>query len=115
MSEQEKSLAVPSSFEAAIAHLRDVIALRRSASPDESYVAKLLERGVDLIGKKIGEEAVEVVIAAKNQKREEIIWEVADLFFHTIVLLESTGVTLDEVGGELLRRAKVASRVPYAP
>ncbi len=98
--------ALPSSFEAAIAHLRSVIAERRSASPETSYVAKLLERGVDLIGKKIGEEAVEVVIAAKNADRNELVWEVADLFFHTLVLLEATGVTLDEVGGELLRRSR---------
>jgi len=106
MSDTEKTVAVPSQFEAAMTHLRTVIAARRQASPDESYVAKLLERGVDLIGKKIGEEAMEVVIAAKNADHAEIIWEVADLFFHTIVLLESTGVTLDEVGGELLRRAR---------
>lgn len=106
MPDTEKTLAAPSQFEAAMAHLRNVVASRRGASPTESYVAKLLDRGVDLIGKKIGEEAVEVVIAAKNNNREEIVWEVADLLFHTIVLLESTGVTLDEVGGELLRRAK---------
>ena len=106
MFDEEKTLAAPSRFEAAVAHLRDVIASRRGASPDESYVAKLLDRGVDLIGKKIGEEAMEVVIAAKNNIREEIVWEVADLLFHTLVLLESTGVSLDEVGGELLRRAR---------
>jgi phosphoribosyl-ATP pyrophosphohydrolase len=107
MSDQaDKTPAAPSSFEAAMAHLREVVASRRGASPDESYVAKLLDRGVDLIGKKIGEEATEVVIAAKNANHNEIIWEVADLLFHTVVLLESTGVTLDEVGGELLRRAR---------
>jgi phosphoribosyl-ATP pyrophosphohydrolase/phosphoribosyl-AMP cyclohydrolase len=93
-------------FAKAMLHLETVIADRRSASLDESYVAKLLAKGVDAIGKKIGEEATEVVIAAKNADRKEIIWEVADLLFHTTLMLEATGVTLDEVGTELLRRAK---------
>lgn len=93
-------------FAEAMTQLQSVIAARKHASPDESYVAKLLARGVDMIGKKIGEEATEVVIAAKNNDPKEIVWEVADLFFHTAVLLQATGVTLDDVGRELLRRAK---------
>ncbi len=93
-------------FSAAMEHLAKTIAQRRTQSPEESYVAKLLARGVDAIGKKIGEEATEVVIAAKNAQRSEIVWEVADLLFHTAVMLEATGVTLDEIGHELLRRAK---------
>jgi len=93
-------------FEAAIAHLRTTIAGRRGASPETSYTAKLLHDGVDRIGKKIGEEATEVVIAAKNDDPAEIAWEVADLLYHTLVLLEERGVSLDAVGAELLRRAK---------
>ena len=93
-------------FEAAIAHLRSAIASRRGASPESSYTAKLLHDGVDRIGKKIGEEATEVVIAAKNNDPAEIAWEVADLLYHTLVLLEERGVSLDTVGAELLRRAK---------
>ncbi len=93
-------------FEAAVAHLRVTIASRRDASPETSYTAKLLHDGVDRIGKKIGEEATEVVIAAKNNDPAEIAWEVADLLFHTLVLLEERGVSLDTVGAELLRRAK---------
>ena len=93
-------------FEAAIAHLRATIASRRGASPETSYTAKLLHDGVDRTGKKIGEEATEVVIAAKNNDPAEIAWEVADLLFHTLVLLEERGVSLDAVGAELLRRAK---------
>jgi len=61
---------------------------------------------VDLIGKKIGEEATELVIAAKNGSRDEIRWETADLLYHTLVLLAERGVSLDEVGEELLRRVK---------
>lgn len=93
-------------FEAAVAHLRSTIASRRGASPESSYTAKLLHDGVDRIGKKIGEEATEVVIAAKNNDPAEIAWEVADLLYHTLVLLEERGVSLDTVGAELLRRAK---------
>jgi len=96
----------PATFADAVAHLRRVIAERRHASPEESYVARLLSRGIDAIAKKIGEEATEVVIAAKNGVAGEIRWEVADLVFHTLVLLEATGVDLDEVGAELLGRAR---------
>ncbi len=92
-------------FEAAIEHLRQTIAARRTASPETSYTAKLLHDGVDRIGKKIGEEATEVVIAAKNDDPQELVWEVADLFYHTLVLLEHRGIALDDVGAELLRRA----------
>ena len=94
------------SFAAAIAHLSSTIAARRGASAETSYTAKLLSEGVDRIGKKIGEEATEVVIAAKNGDPAEIAWEVADLLYHTLVLLEERGVLLDTVGAELLRRAK---------
>jgi phosphoribosyl-ATP pyrophosphohydrolase/phosphoribosyl-AMP cyclohydrolase len=92
-------------FERAIRHLVAVIEERRGASPRTSYVAKMLERGVDGIGKKIGEEATEVVIAAKNEDRGELIWETADLLFHTLVLLARRNIDVDEVGRELLRRA----------
>lgn len=93
-------------FTRAVSRLRGVIRARRGADAETSYVAKLLAGGVDKISKKIGEEATEVVIAAKNDARAEIVWEVADLLFHTLVLLEATGVSLDEIGTELLRRAK---------
>jgi phosphoribosyl-ATP pyrophosphohydrolase/phosphoribosyl-AMP cyclohydrolase len=97
--------APASTFEAAIEHLRITIAERRAAPPETSYTAKLLRDGVDRIGKKIGEEATEVVIAAKNDDPRELVWEVADLLYHTLVLLEHRGVALDDVGAELLRRA----------
>ncbi|GAC1498265.1 MAG: bifunctional phosphoribosyl-AMP cyclohydrolase/phosphoribosyl-ATP diphosphatase HisIE [Vulcanimicrobiaceae bacterium] len=106
VSARDDAHAPQTSFEAAVAHLRTTIASRRGASPETSYTAKLLHDGVDRIGKKIGEEATEVVIAAKNADPAEIAWEVADLLFHTLVLLEERGVSLDAVGDELLRRAK---------
>lgn len=93
-------------FAKAVAHLETVLEQRRKADPDSSYVAKLYSGGVDKIGKKIGEEATEVVIAAKNASHDELVWEAADLIFHLLVLLKAANVPLDDVGGELLRRAK---------
>lgn len=93
-------------FAEAISHLEGVLEQRKGADPDSSYVAKLYSGGVDKIGKKIGEEATEVVIAAKNASHDELVWEAADLIFHLLVLLKSADVPLDDVGGELLRRAK---------
>jgi phosphoribosyl-ATP pyrophosphohydrolase/phosphoribosyl-AMP cyclohydrolase len=96
----------PGTFERAVAALRSTIHARRDAAPAESYTAKLVRDGVDRIGKKIGEEATEVVIAAKNADADEIAWESADLVYHLLVLLEERGVSADAVGAELLRRAK---------
>jgi phosphoribosyl-ATP pyrophosphohydrolase/phosphoribosyl-AMP cyclohydrolase len=93
-------------FAQAIDHLEQVLEQRKGADPDSSYVANLYSGGVDKIGKKIGEEATEVVIAAKNASHDELVWEAADLIFHLLVLLKSADVPLDDVGGELLRRAK---------
>ena len=95
-----------STFAQAIAHLEQTLENRKTADPESSYVAKLYAGGVDKIGKKIGEEATEVVIGAKNASHDELVWESADLIFHLLVLLKHTGVSLDDVGAELLRRAK---------
>jgi len=92
-------------FERAMTHLRATIDARRGADPTTSYTAKLLHDGVDRIGKKIGEEATEVVIAAKNADPNELIWETADLLYHVLVMLAERGVSLDAVGAELARRA----------
>jgi phosphoribosyl-AMP cyclohydrolase / phosphoribosyl-ATP pyrophosphohydrolase len=83
-----------------------VIQERQRLRPEGSYVAKLLDSGVDRIAKKIGEEATEVVIAAKNGDHAEITWEVADLWFHSLVLLASSGLTPADVWQELDRRRK---------
>jgi phosphoribosyl-ATP pyrophosphohydrolase/phosphoribosyl-AMP cyclohydrolase len=92
-------------FAAAMDALATTIAERKRDAPADSYTAKLFAGGVDRIGKKIGEEATEVVIAAKNEDRGELIWETADLLYHTLVLLAQRGIALDEVGAELSRRA----------
>ena len=96
----------PSDFGGTLERLQATIASRRGGDPEASYTAKLLAGGIDRIGKKIGEEATEVVIAAKNGDAGEIAWEVADLLYHTLVLLEERGVPLAAVGTELARRAK---------
>ncbi len=92
-------------FIRAVAHLRNVLNERKRQAPEGSYVAKLYAGGVDRIGKKVGEEATEVVIAAKNAGDDELIWEAADLLFHLCVLLEARGISLDRVGAQLLERA----------
>jgi phosphoribosyl-ATP pyrophosphohydrolase/phosphoribosyl-AMP cyclohydrolase len=94
-----------SGFAAAVGVLAATIADRKRAPTPDSYTAKLFAGGVDRIGKKIGEEATEVVIAAKNADRGELIWETADLLYHTLVLLAEREISLDEVGAELTRRA----------
>ncbi|ACH40691.1 phosphoribosyl-ATP pyrophosphohydrolase [Citrifermentans bemidjiense Bem] len=77
----------------------------RKANPNESsYTASLMAKGVDKILKKVGEEATEVVIAGKGGKREEIIYETADLIFHSLVLLGFYDIDPEEVYAELRRR-----------
>lgn len=105
-SQNETCHAEAGSFSKAITHLETVLEQRKGADPASSYVAKLYSGGVDKIGKKIGEEATEVVIAAKNASHDELVWEAADLIFHLLVLLQAANVPIDDVGGELLRRAK---------
>ena len=83
-----------------------VIESRKRDAPEDSYVAKLLSEGVDRIGKKVIEEAGETVIAAKNGVREETIHEVADLWFHSLILLSHAGLTPDDIKEELRSRRK---------
>jgi phosphoribosyl-ATP pyrophosphohydrolase len=80
------------------------IRLNRNADPGSSYVAKLTAKGRAKIAQKLGEEAVETVIAAMRGDRAEIIGEAADLMFHLAVLLADAGLSLDDVRAELERR-----------
>lgn len=83
------------------------IIVDRKLNPKEgSYVNYLQQKGIDKICKKVGEEASEVIIAAKNNNRDEIIYETADLWFHTLVLLSESGVTPDDIYQELEKRFK---------
>jgi len=77
------------------------IAIRAAASPDESYTAKLISRGMEKCAQKLGEEAIEAVIAAVTGNREELVKESADVLFHLLVVLRAGGVPLAEVMAEL--------------
>jgi phosphoribosyl-ATP pyrophosphohydrolase/phosphoribosyl-AMP cyclohydrolase len=91
----------------AAAALFDTIRQRQQrGDPASSYVARLVSEGVDRIAKKIGEEATEVVIAAKNADRAELAHEIADLWFHTFLLLAQQGMTPDDVWEELRSRRR---------
>lgn len=89
--------------------LAEVIASRRNGDPEASYVARLLARGEDAILKKIGEEATETVLAAKDAgaggPKERIVAETADLWFHCLVMLAHYGLGPQQVLAELQRRA----------
>jgi phosphoribosyl-ATP pyrophosphohydrolase len=84
--------------------LADVLEARKSADPQSSYVAKLYHKGLDGILKKIGEEATETVMAAKDGDNGQIVYEVADLWFHSLVLLAHRGLGPQDVMQELERR-----------
>lgn len=87
-----------------LTRLAAVLEERKAASPDSSYVAKLYAKGLDAILKKIGEEATETVMAAKDGVPDKIVYETADLWFHTLVLLAHQGLGPDDVLNELQRR-----------
>jgi len=87
-----------------LTQLAAVLEERKGADPDSSYVAKLYAKGLDAILKKIGEEATETVMAAKDGAPRQIVYEVADLWFHTLVLLAREGLGPDDVLAELQRR-----------
>jgi len=84
--------------------LERIVAERAKASPDESYTAKLIARGMEVAAKKLGEEAVEAVIAAVTDDREHLVAESADVIYHLLVVLKAANITLDEVMAELKRR-----------
>jgi phosphoribosyl-ATP pyrophosphohydrolase len=87
-----------------LTQLAQVLEERKGASADSSYVASLYAKGLDAILKKIGEEATETVMAAKDGNAEQIVYETADLWFHTLVLLAQQGLGPQQVLDELQRR-----------
>jgi phosphoribosyl-ATP pyrophosphohydrolase len=87
-----------------LSKLADVLEQRKSADADSSYVASLYSKGLDAILKKIGEEATETVMAAKDGQADKIIYETADLWFHSMVLLAQQGLRPEDVLKELDRR-----------
>ena len=101
-----------------LSQLGDILEQRKGAAPDSSYVASLYDKGIDAILKKVGEEAAETVMAAKDLShgsvgdaaalQQKLVYEVADLWFHTMVLLADQGLSTDEVLEELARRFGVS-------
>ncbi len=89
---------------AVLARLFATIETRRSADPEESYVARRLSQGTDKIAQKVGEEAVETVIAAVTRDRQAVVEESADLLFHLMILWADAGITPDQVYAALSRR-----------
>ncbi len=87
-----------------LARLAEVVASRRGADPERSYVARLFAKGPDAVLKKIGEEATETVMAAKDGVAQRIVSETADLWFHCIVMLAQHGLAPSDVLDELARR-----------
>ena len=88
--------------------LAEVIEARKDAPAAESYVSSLYAGGIDAILKKVGEEAIEVVIAGKDGDRDALVHEIADLWFHCLVLLAARGSHPTAVAGELARRFGVS-------
>ncbi len=84
--------------------VHEVLRSRIGADPSSSYAASLYSKGLDAILKKVGEEATETVMAAKDGDAEKIIYEIADLWFHTMVLLAQQGLSPQQVVDELARR-----------
>ena len=97
-----------------LTQLAAVLEARKQAEPDSSYVAKLYHKGLDSILKKIGEEATETVMAAKDGEKDKIVYEVADLWFHTLVLLAQQNLHPDDVLNELARRFGLSGLVEKA-
>lgn len=89
-----------------LSELEKLIRSRKKEKPEDSYTTYLFERGVDKIAQKVGEEAVETVIEAKNQNQKDFVGEVSDLVYHLMVLLVEKGVSLKQIIGRLQERHK---------
>lgn len=83
----------------------NVIIERKNEKAEGSYTAYLFEQGIDKILKKVGEECTEMVIAAKNNDKEETVYEITDLIYHTLVMMADQGITPEDVEEELKKRA----------
>ena len=97
-----------------LARLAQVIEARRGGDPEKSYVARLFSKGGDAILKKIGEEATETVMAGKDGDAQKIVYEVADLWFHSMLLLAQHGLKPADVLAELERREGLSGLEEFA-
>ena len=103
-----------SSSDDTLARLATVIESRRGGDPERSYVARLFHKGTDAILKKVGEEATEVVMAAKDGEPAKIVYEVADLWFHSMIALAQFGLKPVDVLAELERREGLSGLEEFA-
>lgn len=94
--------------------LAQTLEARKQADPQSSYVARLYAKGLDAILKKVAEEAAETIMAAKDGEREKVIYETADLWFHSLVLLAQQGIQPREILDELARREGLSGIVEKA-
>lgn len=92
----------------ALARLAATVEARKGADPDSSWTAKLFAKGPEKCAEKFGEEAVEAIIAAVKNDRENLVYEAADVLYHLVVMLAARDVTVEEVLAELDRRAGVS-------
>lgn len=97
-----------------LTEIADVLEQRKTSNPEISYTAKLLQGDGDKILKKVIEEAGEVLMAAKDGDRNHLVYEVADLWFHSLILLAQQGIRVEEVLDELARRQGVSGLVEKA-
>lgn len=97
-----------------LTQIQNVIDSRKGGDPDASYVAQLLHKGEDKILKKVIEEAGEILMASKDGGGEHLVYEVADLWFHTMVLLAHHGLRAEDVVNELARRQGLSGLVEKA-
>lgn len=104
----------PASSQDTLARLAAVIESRRGGDPDKSYVARLFAKGPDAMLKKIGEEATETVMAAKDGDRTRIVAEMADLWFHAMIVLAAYGLKPQDVLDELERREGLSGLEEFA-
>lgn len=89
-------------------HIADTLEARKSADPKSSYVSELLHKGEDAVLKKVAEEAAEVLMASKDGSKLHLVREVADLWFHSMVLLTHHGLRPDDILAELKRREGIS-------
>ena len=114
MTDVKTAVSTPGNGNDTLARLAAVIESRRQGDPDKSYVARLFHKGTDAILKKIGEEATETVMAAKDGDRQKIVYEVADLWFHSMLALSAFGLTPADVLAELERREGLSGLEEFA-
>lgn len=100
--------------ESVLSQLSDILAERKGADPATSYAAHLFAEGTDTILQKVGEEAIEFILAAKSDDQTEIVKEAADVWFHMLALLSEKGLRADDVLEELNRRMGVSGHTEKA-